>query len=88
VSPKRAIVKKRYKIQVAGGQLGTKDVPLYHLSVYQISRQLDKTFLLYVFSHLDEKKKKRKTKKLSQFLKVYISGNAWRDLVEIWKVGY
>ena len=48
-----------------------QDVSLYHLSVYQISRQLDNMFPFYGYFYT--LMKRRKTKKLSQFLKVYIS---------------
>jgi len=32
--------------------------------------------------------KRKKKKKLSQFLEVHILENAWRDLFEIWNLGY
>jgi len=52
-------------------------MPLYLLSMFQISKQLDNVFAFYgnfTFWWKEEKqtKKKQKTKKLSQFLKVHI----------------
>jgi len=51
-----------------------------YLSVYQISRQSDNPFPLY-----GRRKKPEETKPI--FETSYL-GNAWRDLVEIWNVGY
>jgi len=48
-----------------------QDVPLHHLSVYQILRQSYIPFPLYGNFHT--KMKSKKMKKLSQFLKVHIS---------------
>ena len=47
-----------------------QDAPLRHLYVYQISRESDYLFLLYDIFHALMKRKKMK--RLSQFLKVYI----------------
>ena len=53
-----------------------RDAPLYPLSVCQLSRQSDKTFAFYSsFCKCAKRgRKKKKMKKLSQFLKSHISG--------------
>jgi len=48
-------------------------MPLSHLSVYKISKQLDNAFVFYSNFHTLKKERKKKKKKLSQLSKVHIS---------------
>jgi len=77
-----------------------QDAPIHHLYVYQISRQLDNPFPLYGYFHAKTKRRRKKNKNNNNnnkkkkpeetkpdFESLYL-GNAWRDLVEIWNVGY
>jgi len=69
-----------------------QDAPLYHLSVYQISRKLNNPFPLYdnfnTFTKKKRKKKEKKAKKLSQFLEVHISETSGAIYLkfEIWGI--
>ena len=60
-----------------------QDVPLHHHSVDQIS---DNPFPLYDNFHTSIKRRKNEETK-PIFETLYLK-NAWRDLVEIWNVGY
>jgi len=58
--------------------------------VYQISKQLDNPFVLYGNFHTKTKRRKKQEKNEESkpvFESLYL-GNAWRDLVEMWNVGY
>ena len=61
-------------------------MPLHHLFVYQISRQSNNLFPLFMVTFTPlQKKKNEETKPI--FESLYL-GNTWRDLLEIWNVGY
>ena len=62
---------------------------IYHLSVNQISMELDNPFSLDSNFHIDKKKEKeKKNKGIKPIFESLYLRNAWHDLVEIWNVGY
>jgi len=67
-----------------------QDVPLHHLSVYQISRESDNSFPLYGNFHAlsNRRKKQEKNEETKPIFESLYLGNAWHNLVEIRNVGY
>jgi len=62
-------------------------VPLSHLSVYQISRELHNLFVFYKNFHtLTKRRKKRKNEETKPIFEGLYLGNAQCDLVELWNV--
>jgi len=67
-------------------QIWYQDVPLSHLSVYQISRELEYAFAFYNNFHTLMKRRKKREKKENPVFEGSYLGNARYDLVEIWNV--